>query len=332
MKIIDNISKELWDEIISESDHATFFHSHTWANIISKSMPHHKVKTKCFIFDDGTKAILPLILLKQRLKGFVKSYYSVVPGVYGGLISNNQLLDQDKINRIFDSLKCLLFCNFSIVGNPLCNYEIPGFYKKMHLFTQIVDLKQGHDAVFSSYTRMNKQNIRKAQNAELKIDYARSLDDYKDYYQSYGDCLKRWGDRATNRYSFDLFKNIFEAKSPNIKLWLVKKDEKIIGGLLIFYCSKHVVAWHGSSLRECFKYRPNNFVHAEVIRDACEKNYWYYDFNPSCDHEGVVNFKRSFGTKRFDLCAYYWASNFIYKNYLRLRTLDPFIYHSNNRK
>jgi hypothetical protein len=40
-----------------------------------------------------------------------------------------------------------------------------------------------------------------------------------------------------------------------------------------------------------------NLLLHDVIRDACERGFRWFDFNPSGGHEGVAAFKRSFGAE-----------------------------------
>ena len=47
---------------------------------------------------------------------------------------------------------------------------------------------------------------------------------------------------------------MFKLRDPNIKLWLVIFDGKVVGGNLVFYHNKHCVAWHASYLSDYFKY------------------------------------------------------------------------------
>jgi lipid II:glycine glycyltransferase (peptidoglycan interpeptide bridge formation enzyme) len=36
----------------------------------------------------------------------------------------------------------------------------------------------------------------------------------------------------------------------------------------------------------------------EIIKDCCEKGYWWYDFNPSGGLKGTIAFKKSFGCEQ----------------------------------
>ena len=116
------------------------------------------------------------------------------------------------------------------------------------------------------------------------------------YYDIYEDSLKRWGERVTTKYDWKLFEEMYDRKSPNIKLWLAIYNNKPISGSINFYAKNHVVPWHCASLSEYFKVKPVNLLDWEVIRDARSKHYQYFDFNPSGGLEGVKAYKRRWGT------------------------------------
>ena len=124
---------------------------------------------------------------------------------------------------------------------------------------------------------------------------ASTLDDWRAYYQTYEDSVQRWGEKASAKYAWEMFSQIFRLSSPHTKLWLAVYQNKVIAGALCFYAPRHVVYWHGAALEDYFRLRPANLLMSEAIRDACEKGYCWFDFNPSGGHEGVKAFKRSFG-------------------------------------
>ena len=305
MEIIDNVQQKLWDDIVLNADGSTYFHTYEWAKIIEQSFPNYSIATKAFVFDDGITAILPLIQSK-RFFGFRKSYVSMVPGVYGGLISNDGLTPA-QVDEIYNHvvIKC---SNLKVVGNPYIEQYVPPFFHKDSMFTHVLDLENGFEKIRGNYSKGHRYNIRKAEKDGVYIKLGKSLEDYKAYYNIYQDSLKRWGDKATSRYKFNLFENIYNSKSKNIKLILALVDEKIISGALLLYCGNHIVWWHGATLSDFFKHYPANFLQNEIIKDSCENGYKYYDFNPSGGHKGVMKFKEGFGAKQM------FFSNYHYKN------------------
>lgn len=301
MKVFNHVDFEEWQEIADKCEYATFFHTSAWAKIIEQSFPNNSIATKAFIFDDGVKAILPLIQSKRffRLR---KSYVSMVPGVYGGIISNKKLIPE-QVSEIYKYIakKCSYLM---IVGNPYFEQDMPVFFHTNILSTRVLDLENGFEDIWKNYSKSHKRYIRKAQESGVCYRVAKSLDDYSEYFRVYEDSLKRWGINATSAYDFNLFENIFNSNSEDIKLHLAIVDEKIVSGILTLHHRNHVVYWHGATLKDYFRYSPSKYLQNEVIKDSCEKGYKYYDFNPSGGHQGVIKFKEGFGAEKITFKKY----------------------------
>ena len=54
-------------------------------------------------------------------------------------------------------------------------------------------------------------------------------------------------------------------------------------------------------------------MYHNIILDAIEKGYKYFDFNPSGGHKGVVKFKETFGTNKLTIKRWEWENLFIRK-------------------
>lgn len=319
MRVLNRITKQFWEDTISSSENATFFHSPIWAKIISQTFPEMRIATKGIELGDGTRAVFPLISVRSKLNGIFNTYYSMVPGVYGGIISDGRRLTTVELEMIFSEMKTRKFNHIIYVDNPFENYEIPDSYQKKDMYTHILELDSDFQVVKRNFSRGNKSNINKAIKKGVSIEIAQTYSEYREYYEIYKDSLSRWGDSASSHYSFNLFHNMYKINSQNIKLWLAKVDNKAIAGALVFYQNKHAVTWHGACLQSHFNYRPNNLLYAEIIRNACENGYKYFDFNPSGGHDGVVRFKESFGSKQLNFQVHRWSSNALYKAYLKHR-------------
>ena len=127
------------------------------------------------------------------------------------------------------------------------------------------------------------------------IRQADSLEDWQTYFRVYEDSLIRWGEDATSRYGWELFEAMFRRNSPHIQLWVAMYEGKLVAGDICFYAKRHVVAWHAAALEKFFHLRPVNLLRYEVIKNACEQGYSWYDLNPSGGHEGVKQFKKRLG-------------------------------------
>jgi hypothetical protein len=294
MEIIEKVPQKLWDEILLNARGSTYFHTYEWSKIIELSFPKYSIATKAFIFEDEVKALLPLVQSNEFL-GLRKRGYSMVPGVYGGLISSGNLTFE-QMDEIFNEVNNK-YSNLTVFGNPYNKDYMPSYFHKVVNFTHIIDLKDGFEEIWRNYSKGHRYNIKKAKNYGVYVRLGESIEDYIEYYNIYKDSLKRWGKNATSSYDFILFKNIFNLKSKTIKLFLALIDEKIISGALLFYYGNQIVWWHGATLSQFFIYYPSNFLQNEIIKDSIQKGYNYYDFNPSGGHEGVIKFKEGFGAK-----------------------------------
>ena len=119
---------------------------------------------------------------------------------------------------------------------------------------------------------------------------ANSRDDWRAYFSVFEDSVRRWGERAFAAYDWRLFEELFRRHSPDVKLWLATVNREVVAGALCLYARRHVVYWHGAALEEHFPKRPVHLLLSDVIEDACERGYRWFDFNPSGPLEGVRAF------------------------------------------
>lgn len=322
MEVTDDTGFEFWEDVVSNCEYATFFHTPEWAMILQKTYADFSIATKAFILNDGTPVILPMMKSKA-MRGIFRCYYSMPLTLYGGVISHRGI-SQDNINEVFGWLLSNSPVGLiEITSNPLYHYELPRGYSVKSYFTQMLDLDQGFDSIWKGFSKGHRSSARRAEKEGVSIHLASGLHDYRLYYSIYLDSVRRWGNDLTSLYPFELLKNIFEIGGDKVRLWLAHFDGRPIAGAVFFYHNKHVAYWSNASLESHFKYYPNNLLHATIIAHACENGYKHYDFLPSGGHEGVVKFKKSFGSYRQYLNV--WHSESLTYRFLRTaRSRIPF--------
>ena len=184
--------------------------------------------------------------------------------------------------------------------NPLAGAaQMPAGFTTRPYSTHMLSLAEGWDAVQRGFSRGNRSSINRGKRSGVTCRIAATLDSYRNYYDVYGGCLKRWGERVTSRYPWRLFEighELGRRYPDNMRLWLAEAEEKVLAGAWVFYWNHHAVYWHGATDEAFSSHRPSNVLHAYIIADACARGYLWYDFNPSGGHEGVIRFKRSFGS------------------------------------
>ena len=297
-----------WDRIWRECDYSTYFHSREWSEIWS-CYTKRKMSLAPFlvVFSDGKRALLPFSCLTedglmQLLMGTRKLYVSSPDCTYGGWISSDKL-EADHAILLLNLLK-RKFKNLFWRMNPYddvaleSRVNIPRISIDDKGETHAINLEKGFDVIASNMSRDHKRGVKKAIQTGVSVRISSSIEDWIDYYKVYESTVSRWGNRLLGeKHSWALFHDIFRRNSPNIELWLAIYQDKVISGELCFHAKKHFVCWHGASNETYFNIRPRNLLLYQAIKNACEKGYIWFDFNPSAGLQGVKAFKEGFGAE-----------------------------------
>lgn len=287
-------NSDTWDKVWRECDYATYFQSREWAEIWSnhtqgKILPKPKLVT----FSDGKTALIPLS--SQKLYwGLVSDHMSSVEGGFGGWISTDPLQLEHAV-LLVDYLTVRNRINIVWRLNP---YDDLVFKAQPPITwddeTHAINLEKDFKSIYTNQSSAVRK-ARKAEKSGVVVSIEDSLEGWREYYEVYQETIKRWGDNTISVYAWSLFQEIFQRKSPHIKLWVARYQGKIVSGALCFYAKKHSVYWHGSSLEDYFQFRPVNLLMYEIMKDAHSKEYTWFDFNPSAGLKGVAAFKESLG-------------------------------------
>ncbi len=295
IKTIRPATNEEWDEIWKNCDYATYFHSREWSEIWNRySNGNIRPSPKLIIFSDKKRALLP-ISFQKSFKGLIKQYISSPAGTFGGWIS------LDSLEFVHGQHLVQYLTKYNNLVWRINPYDKNIFKLKIKSKkddeTHVINLKNTFDNIYKSWTKGHRSAVHKAQKNGVLIKIVSLREEWHKYYELYEDSILRWGSKASSHYRRDLFEEFYFRKSPYIKLWLALYMDRIIAGALCFYGKNHVVYWHGAALDEYFNLRPVNYLIYEAIKDACEKGYVWFDFNPSGGHSGSKAFKKSFGTE-----------------------------------
>ena len=306
MKILNPVPTDFWQEVAEACPWATFFHAPAWAMLYAKTLPQYAVASRGFVMESGARAVIPF--LAEEKKRFLKretKLKSVEPGVYGGIIADQGLCQQE-VDEIISHILKMKNTGGRIVGNPFKEFTFPSLFKKKELFTQAVDLSPGFDELWNRFSRGQKSNIRQAQRKNISIRMAHSEQDIETYFAIYLQTVKRWGKKTVAEHPRELFLNLFRSRDAHIRFYLAEKEGRSIAGIIVLAWNKNLIYWHGCSLDEALKDYPNNLLHCTVIKWGCENGYTCYDMGPSMDMEGVIRFKSSFGAEKVFFKSYRW--------------------------
>ncbi len=292
-----------WDLIWHECDYSTYFHSSEWAEIWSKYAKRKMFLTPFLVsFSDGKKALLPFsCVIKEGLTpilmGTTRLYVSSPECTYGGWISADKLDNNHAI--VLLNLMKKKFNNLSWRLNP---YDDVALNSDISINdegeTHAINLEKGFDVIASNMSKGHRSAVKQAIRSGVSVRRSSSIEDWLNYYRVYETSVNRWGNRLLGeKYSWELFRDFFARNSPNVELWLAIYQDAVISGALCFHSKRHFVYWHGASTDTYFTLRPVNLLLYEVIKNACERKFTWFDFNPSAGLKGVIAFKERFGAQ-----------------------------------
>jgi len=299
MKVLEDPSLEMWEGVASHCEGATFYHSPLWSKALVETYPHYVSSPKGFLFDDGSKALLPLLSFNKR--SFLKKkirYKSMGFGSYGGLVSTGSW-SEEKNEQIYNWLKAS-GASIYIDGNPFSTYDLPACFVREQRSTYALRLDTSIEGIWKGFSSGHRKSIKKASRMGVTVRKATSYDDYRTYLAVYEDTLTRWGEKTIITFPHDLLLQLLEPQYDTVTLWLAILEDKVIAGVIMFYWNAICCGWHGCSLTDFSSYHPNNLLHWYMIQDALERHYQFYDFGPSGEEQkGVADFKRHFGAEQF---------------------------------
>jgi len=306
MNIIDRITEDVWVDVARRCPWATYFHTPSWASVITATFPQYSVASMGFELEGGLRGVLPLVCRKKKGVLVKKTdCKSMEPGVYGGIIADGDPSRND-IARVTEYLCSRKGSVGRIVETPFKQLNLASPFISKELTTHILDLTGSYDAVRKGFNRGQKSNINQAKKKSVAVRRADNKKDIETYCDIYYRTVERWGKAKEEAYPRELFLNLFALADPNACFWLAEAEGEIIAGILVLAWNKNIVYWHGCSLQKFFKHYPNNLLHAAVIEWGCANGYTAYDMGASMGLEGVIRFKESFGARPRGFRAYRW--------------------------
>jgi len=296
-----------WLSVARECGYATYFHTPYWYELIA---PEQKHIVREVTFNDGVSAVIPTAKIK-RACGFLTDIFSSPGGTYGGWLSASSLTPEHvkHLVGVLISENNLTFRlnpfdrSSRFVSGGVDSIDNTGGIKRKDDFTHVLDLTKGERAITLGLSKGHRSAIKSAERAGVTVRAAEMQNEWDQYYELYQSSLERWraGGPAMsprNVYPLSLFRRIREIRTGNETLWLAFKEGVPIAGALFFYWNGHAVSWHGAASAKHFRFKPNNLLYWEIIKDAAGRGYEIFDFNPSGGYRGVESFKDSFGAER----------------------------------
>jgi hypothetical protein len=298
LEIINPLQHPNWNELLSTSNDASFFHSINWAQTIYNTY-QYKPLYLSLIENNKLQALLPLFEINSKITG--KRAVSLPFTDFCDAITSPKCSLENLLNYAIEYGKKEQWDSFEFRGGRI---DFENVSPSATFYYHQLELYKDHNKIFSTFRKSTQRNIKKANKLGLEIQINNSKNAVKEYYRLHGITKKRHGIPVQPSQFFEnIYENIIAKGFGNVALAYFEGN--CIAGAIFFNYGPQAIYNFGAS---DFKYqhlRPNNFLMWEAIK-------WYADngFSSFCygitdtTNSGLAQFKAGMSTTE-ETISYY---------------------------
>ncbi len=284
--------KDSWNSFFSQGKETggSFLQSWEWGEF------QQKLKRKIWRLSvqEKEKTIGQALIIKHSLPGQQSYFYCP-----RGPVFLNEAAKEKIFNILFSFLKKLSQREKAIFFrlDPPQKIELKGFKKIQDVQpsqTTILNLKNSWEKILAQMHSKTRYNIRLAQKHGVKIFTSSREKDFNIFWE----LLKQTAQRENFKiYSRDYYYQLLNLPSGFNRLYLAKYKDKVLAAHCVNFFNQTVTYLHGGSSREEKKVMAPYLLHAQVIQDAQQENFSFYDFwgINQTKWPGLTRFKLNFG-------------------------------------
>jgi len=266
-----------------------------WREIISNTYGHPAFYlTAC---QDGEIAgILPLVHIRSRIFG--NSLISMPFLDYGGIVAKNQESFQTLLDQALQLKKerAARFIELRHHEAPPA-FALSGGTAYGDKSTLILDISQGAENLWKSFSPKVRNQVRKAQKSGLSVQIG-GVELLNEFYRPFTANMRDLGSPVHHP---KFFIEIFRVFGDDVRLTLIREANKTVGGLVVLFNKNTAIVPWASCYRGYFSKCPNNLLYWETMQYACSRGCTRFDFGRSSLNSGTYHFKLQWGAVPFPL-------------------------------
>ena len=285
-----------WDDYVKAHPKGSFFHLSGWQQVIAKSFKHD-----CYflyIEEDGViSGVLPLVEVKSKLFGH--ALISTPFCVYGGAIA-----DSHELVRALEAEACLLAEKLSVDYLELRYQEKQDsalLLKQAHS-TFGCELAEDADKILAGIKKKQRAVIRHSLKNELNFSLKKGKDNLDDFYQLLSTSYRNLG---TPIFSKSYFHNLVDVFGDEVDIAVISDKEQQSSAVMNFYFNDKVLPYYGGGNDSARGLKSADFMYYQVMCNASERGYSWYDFGRSKNDSGPFKYKKNWGMEAKPLHYYY---------------------------
>jgi len=295
LKIANEEDKELWDSLIEKSPHGTIFHTWKFLEIMEK---HTKIR---FLGKDYDSKLYHLIAFKKDTPvGLYPIFYYNTPIIkyvfspplrtavnyLGPLIIDYDRLKQSKRESLFVKFqKKVDEFMTSQLGVSIRKIKLsPGLndarplmwngYDVKPLYNYEINLDRSLDEIWKSFSKDRRKGIKKTEKCRFNV-LEGSKKEIEFIFKSVTERYLSQGVApiVTKEYLLD----VYDALYPNLRVFIIEKDNTYITGSIVLTYGKKVLGWFGSTKADTDSSHPNDLLQWEIIKWAHFEGYKIFE-------------------------------------------------------
>lgn len=290
-KLIPQESNE-WDRYVQQHPSRSPYHLSGWVLAVEKAYHHKNISLIARDQSGQVCGILPLVLFSIPLKG---SHLCSLPYCdVGGVLADNREVEAQLTEHALHLLKEHR-CN-QLNLRSFSETEPQDDYKgKVRM---LMDLPGDSETLLSSFKSKLRSQIRKAEKNGLDTEVVHNSSAIDYFYDVFSQNMKNLGSPV---HAKSWFNELSETYGNDMKTFLVKKDDLVVGAAIVLVCGdKASIPW-ASTLSEFNRLAPNMLLYWSVLEYLSDNDVKQFDFGRSSYGEGTYKFKKQWGASPIPL-------------------------------
>jgi len=297
---------QLWDDYVKKHPQGSFFHLSGWQQVIEKSFRHACYYLYSYHVSGDNKGeingVLPLVEVKSKLFGH--ALVSTPFCVYGGAIA-----DSSYIVRQLEQQACQLAEQLSVDYLELRyqTKQASNLLLKQAHSTFACELADNNEKILSDIKKKQRAVIRHSLRNDLDFTISTGNNNLTDFYQLLSTSYRNLG---TPIFTKNYFENLIDIFGDNVDIAIIKdNNQQPSSTVMNFYFNEQVLPYYGGGNESARGLKSADFMYYQVMCNASERGYRWYDFGRSKNDSGPYKYKKNWGMEPKSLYYYYHLVN-----------------------
>jgi hypothetical protein len=286
VSIVDPLAQPNWDDLLIPFEHATFFHTTSWARVI-----HDTYGYKALYFtvrrDEKIIGLIPVMEVKSRLTG-TRGVSIPFTDICHPLVESPEIL-RVLVDSVLAYGKDNRWKYVEIRGTTGCHESFTSFTP---FYVHTLNLRRGEEVLLKSFRGSTRRNIRKAEKAEVKVSFANSLSAMEAFYCLHCETRRRHGLPPQPWLFFERLHEHVISQGRGFVALASHKESEIAAAVYLLWKNGAIYKF-GASKRNHTHLRTNYLVMWEAIRRLVRNGFTNLHLGRTdCDDSGLLQFKR----------------------------------------